>query len=96
MATTKQPGSRSEYWRQLVREQEQGGLPVRAFCQQTKVNEHSFYNWRAKLHRQAGSAREPVRFALVEPLGPTRPTSGWAMELVLAMDNTRQPLKLRR
>ena len=35
----KQPGSRGEYWRQLVREHEESGLPVRGFCRQARVNE---------------------------------------------------------
>jgi hypothetical protein len=45
------------------------------------VNEHSFYNWRARLRRQ-----EPVRFALVEPAGNALPgtNGGDAIELTLA------------
>lgn len=53
---------RREYWKKLVGEQERSGLPVRRFCEQAKVGEHSFYAWRARLRR------EPVvEFALVEP-----------------------------
>lgn len=73
--------NRSAYWRQLAAEHERSGLTVRAFCQQVRVNEHSFYNWRARLRRQ-----EPVRFALVEPAGPAapHPSGDDAIELRLA------------
>lgn len=52
---------RSEYWRELITEQEQSGLTVHAFCLQQGVTEASFYNWRKQLRNNA-----PVRFALVE------------------------------
>jgi len=73
--------NRNEYWRQLAAEHERSGLTVRAFCEQARVNEHSFYNWRARLRRQ-----EPVRFALVEPTGNALPgtNGGAAIELTLA------------
>lgn len=76
----KQEAKRSEYWRQMVSEHERSGLPVRTFCEQAGVNEHSFYNWRAKLRRQAA----PVRFALVEPVTGKTPAAGSAVELTLA------------
>lgn len=77
----KQEVKRGEYWRQMVAEHERSGLPVRSFCEQARVNEHSFYNWRARLRRQA----EPVRFALVEPEIRTKPgTTGSGVELTLA------------
>ena len=72
--------NRSEYWRQLAAEHERSGLTVRAFCEQARVNEHSFYNWRARLRRH-----EPVRFALVEPAGHAAAGArdGDAIELTL-------------
>ena len=77
----RKPANRSEYWRQLAAEHERSGLTVRAFCEQARVNEHSFYNWRARLRR-----REPVRFALVEPVGTAspHPRGDDALELTLA------------
>ena len=66
----KQEEKRSEYWRQMVAEHERSGLPVRGFCEQAKVNEHSFYNWRARLRRA-----EPMRFALVEAAVKASPAS---------------------
>ena len=81
MPTTKRTSGRREYWRQLVNQHEQSGLTVRSFCQQAKVNEHSFYNWRSQLRRQAEARLTPVRFALLEP--PLQQGSSWAVELVL-------------
>ena len=52
---------RREFWRQLVAQQEQNGLSVRAFCARHQISEHSFYQWRKRLAEQL-----PVKFALVE------------------------------
>ncbi len=53
--------SRREFWRQLVAEQQQSGMSVRAICRQRGASEHSFYQWRKRL-----AARLPMKFALVE------------------------------
>jgi enamine deaminase RidA (YjgF/YER057c/UK114 family) len=37
----KQEAKRSEYWQQMVGEHERSGLPVRTFCEQAGLNEHS-------------------------------------------------------
>ena len=52
---------RREFWRRLVAQQQQSGLSVRAFCQQHRASEYSFYQWRKRLAQQL-----PVKFALVE------------------------------
>jgi hypothetical protein len=52
---------RRELWQQLVAQQQQSGLSVRAFCQQHRISEYSFYQWRKRLAQQL-----PVKFALVE------------------------------
>jgi transposase-like protein len=52
---------RRELWRRLIAQHEQSGLSVRAFCQQHRTSEHSFYQWRKRL-----GERLPVKFALVE------------------------------
>ena len=52
---------RRELWRQLIVQQQQSGVSVRAFCQQRRTSEYSFYQWRKRLAQQL-----PVRFALVE------------------------------
>jgi transposase-like protein len=69
---------RHQRWRQLVAQQEQSGLSIRAFCQQHRTNEHSFYQWRKRL-----AAQLPVKFALVET---SRSVAGSAagIELTLA------------
>lgn len=72
-------GKRSEYWRQMVAEQKRSGLPVRSFCEQAKVNEHTFYTWRARQRQE-----EPVRFALVEPITRGTPGSSESIEVTLA------------
>jgi hypothetical protein len=69
---------RQQWWRQLVAQQEQSGLSIRAFCQQHRTSEHSFYQWRKRL-----AARLPVKFALVETDRST-PGRAAAMELTLA------------
>jgi len=69
---------RRQWWRQLVTQQEQSGVSVRAFCQQHRTSEHSFYQWRKRL-----AARLPVKFALVETNG-SAPARGAAVELTLA------------
>lgn len=68
---------RHQWWRQLVVQQEQSGLSVRAFCQQHRTSEPSFYQWRKRL-----GARLPVKFALVET-GRGAPTRGAAVEVTL-------------
>jgi putative transposase len=51
---------RAKKWSELIRQQQQSGLSVTAFCRQHGFSDQTFYNWRKRL---AGS--EPVRFALV-------------------------------
>jgi transposase-like protein len=68
MERTRRGGNRSEYWRALIVEQEQSGLPVARFCKERGMSEQSFYVWRKRLRKEG-----PVRFALVEPgLGQQR------------------------
>ena len=69
---------RRQGWRQLIAQQEQSGISVRAFCQQHRTSEHSFYQWRKRL-----AARLPVKFALVET-GRNAPARGAAVELTLS------------
>lgn len=61
------------FWRRIVAEHEDSGLPVRAFCRQRQVGEHSFYLWRRRLESEPTPppvmAAAPVRFALVETRG---------------------------
>jgi hypothetical protein len=68
---------RHERWRQLVAQQEQSGLSVRAFCEQHRTSEHNFYQWRKRL-----AARLPVKFALVQTNGSAPARA--AVELTLS------------
>jgi transposase-like protein len=64
-------------WAELIREQQQSGLCVTAFCRQHGFSDQTFYNWRKRL---AGS--EPVRFALVAAEA-TAAAEQFPIELVL-------------
>lgn len=68
---------RRDFWWQLIAQQEQSGLSVRAFCEQHRANEHSFYQWRKRLSQQL-----PVKFALVETNRATR-VSAETVEVIL-------------
>ena len=57
----KTPEARRESWRELVAQQQQSGLSVRAFCQQRRTSEHSFYRWRKRFTEQL-----PIKFALID------------------------------
>jgi hypothetical protein len=52
---------RRQLWHKLITQQEQSGLSVRAFCQQQRTSEYSFYHWRKRLAEQL-----PMKFALVK------------------------------
>jgi transposase-like protein len=69
---------RREFWRKLIAQQEQSGASVRAFCQQHRTSEHSFYQWRKRL-----AERLPMKFALVET-NRSGPVAVAAVEVVLA------------
>ena len=65
-------------WAELIRQQEQSGLSVTAFCREHGFSDQTFYNWRKRL-----SESEPVRFALVET-GRSGAKEPAAVELFLA------------
>ena len=54
-------GTREDYWRARIAEQEQSGTPVGRFCREQRLTEASFYGWRKRFRKAA-----PVRFAVVE------------------------------
>jgi hypothetical protein len=53
--------ARRDFWRQLIAQQQQSGLSVRAFCQQHRSSEYSFYQWRKRFAQQL-----PMKVALVQ------------------------------
>jgi hypothetical protein len=80
-------GTREDYWRARVAEQEQSGISVGRFCREQKLTEASFYGWRNRLRRS-----EAVRFALVERGRMAQPsTAETVLELVL---NTGERLRI--
>ena len=69
---------RRRFWRELIAEQEESGLSVRAFCQRHRTSEHSFYQWRKRL-----AERLPMKFALVET-HRVAPAAVAAVEVIVA------------
>jgi hypothetical protein len=76
---------RREFWRQLIAQQQQSGLPVRVFCQQQRTSEYSFYQWRKRFAEQL-----PVKFALVE----TSPGAGVCAEAVEVILTSGERLRI--
>jgi hypothetical protein len=75
---SKTQAARLEFWRQLIAAQQQSGMSVRAFCQQCRTSEYSFYHWRKRLAEQL-----PMKFALVET-SRSAPAAVAAVEVILA------------
>jgi hypothetical protein len=75
---TRTQEERHQLWRQLIAQQEQSGLSVLAFCQQHRISEYSFYQWRKRLTEQL-----PVQFALVDT-SRSAPMGVAAVEVILA------------
>jgi hypothetical protein len=74
---SKTQAARLDFWRQLIAAQ-QSGMSVRAFCQQRRTSEYSFYHWRRRLREQL-----PMKFALVET-SRGAPAAVAAVEVILA------------
>jgi len=53
--------TKREYWRKLIAEQAESRQPIRTFCRERKLSEHSFHWWRRRLRED-----RPVRFALLK------------------------------
>jgi transposase-like protein len=77
-AKEKKSGSRSQFWQDLIAQQERSGLAVRTVCSQHGVTEPSYYYWKKRLRKES-----PVRFALVAANGSSVKQST-ALELELA------------
>jgi len=74
---SKTQAARLDFWRQLIAKQEQSGVSVRAFCQQHRTSEYSFYHWRKRLREELS-----MKFALVET-SRSAPTAGATVEVML-------------
>jgi hypothetical protein len=69
--------NKTEYWRNLIAEQQSTKQKIGPFCRERGISEPSFYYWRSRLRKST-----PVRFAVIEaPRAASHPV--WALELVL-------------
>jgi transposase len=62
---------KERHWQDLVRQQDQSGLSVRAFCRREGVKESAFFWWRRELPHRRGKCpsapgQEAVRFLPVQ------------------------------
>lgn len=74
---------RLSYWAQFVREQQESGLSIKAFCENAELHPNVYYYWQRKL-REAACAQ------IVQPGGLT--PSGFA-EVKLMEEPTPSPAK---
>lgn len=58
-------GVRKRLWETRIREQENSGLSIIAWCSQNKITKQSFYYWRKRVGQEAGASTQPV-FAEME------------------------------
>ncbi len=60
---------KERYWQKVIQEAARGGVSIREFCRQQRLNEHQFYWWRQRLservRRQARAKDGVASFALV-------------------------------
>lgn len=58
MENSSDSNEKREFWRLALIEYEKSGLSIRAFCQRENLSEPSFYAWRRKLEKQAGTQKK--------------------------------------
>jgi hypothetical protein len=75
---SKTQAARLDLWRQIIAAQQESGTSVRAFCQQRRTSEYSFYHWRKRLAELL-----PMKFALVET-SQSAPAAVAAVEVIVA------------
>ena len=49
MANSKRSAEKEEFWRLALREHQQSGLTIRAFCRREGLSEPSFFAWRKRI-----------------------------------------------
>jgi hypothetical protein len=70
-----------EQWQQLLAEQADSGLTIKAFCEQKQLTLSNFYLWRKKL---SGSDTLPAADNWLSlPVTQPAPAAQWQMELRL-------------
>lgn len=73
-------GTRLDYWREQIAQQERSGLPVKQYCERHGIKDQSFYVWRKRLRKEPS-----LTFALVETTPREGDSAGDAgLELILS------------
>ncbi|CDE94203.1 IS66 family insertion sequence element accessory protein TnpA [Acidaminococcus sp. CAG:542] len=49
-----------EYWSQILKEQQESGLCIKAFCRSRQMSHHAMYYWLKELRKEALSANAQV------------------------------------
>lgn len=65
---------REEFWRSVLAKQKRSGLTVYRFCQQERVSEASFYNWRKRLNGSTPGQTSDAPSTNLVPVRITPPT----------------------
>src|SRR5262245_56419419 len=75
---------KEQFWRRMLRLWQRGSLSVRAFCEQQRLSQPSFYAWRRTLAERDAQAVTfvPVE-VLPEPLPPSPEPEAASLELIL-------------
>lgn len=81
MANSKRSEEKEEFWRLALREYQQSGLTIRAFCQREGLSEPSFFAWRKKIESPKGSDSKSDLGKLV-PLNIVDSTVSQTLEIV--------------
>ena len=66
---------KEQFWRLVLEEYSQSGLPARDFCRRESISEPSFYGWRRKIRERDAEGqvgRELVPVNVIEPGKSTR------------------------
>ena len=81
VSSTKRRSEREQFWRRVIRDQQQSGTSIKAFCQSRGVSQPAYFVWRKKLalrkHTNTRADFVPVKVAPDTPV----PSSG--IEIVL-------------
>ena len=70
----RRPRRDASQWRQLIAQQRESGLSVRAFCEAHDLSEPGFYAWRRRLRGESIAEAGAAAFVRLEP---TEPTPAW-------------------
>ena len=85
MANSKRSTGKEEFWRLTLREHQQSGLTIRAFCQREGLSEPSFFAWRKRIENRNSTHRstEPAsELGELVPLDIIDSPEGDSLEIV--------------